>query len=112
MAEEIVKQTVGEGTEVQVTISMEPLTNLDGEELSLSDLDWSCSFEGNKDKFDVLKADAFLIDDNSYECIVDTSVTGKTADMKAVLTITNIPTINNKTRKEVTPPISLNLEVV
>lgn len=112
MAGEVVKQIVGEGTEVQVTISMEPLTDLNGEELTLSDLDWSCSFEGNRGKFDVLKTDAFLIDDNSYECVVDTSATGKTTDMKAVLTITNIPTINNRTRKEVTPPISLNLEVV
>lgn len=109
---EVVKQTVGEGTEVQVVVSMEPLTSINGETLSLQDLDWYCSFEGNKGKFEVLKAEAESIDADSYECIVDTNITGKSSDIKAVITITNIPTIGNKVRREVTPPISLNLEVV
>lgn len=109
---EVVKQTVGLGTEVQVSISMNPLTGSDGVELTLSELSWYCSFEGNKGKLIVTKSEAFQIDKNSYECIVDTNETGAASDVKAVLTIEDIPTINNRVRREVTAPISLNLEVV
>lgn len=111
MAEETVKQTVGEGTEVQVIISMQPLVGADGTDYSLSELNWSCSFEGNKGKYNVLKGDATQQSSDSYECLVDTSITGKSADLKAVLTITNIPTAMGG-RKEVTPPMSTGIEVV
>lgn len=108
---ETVKQTVGEGTEAQIVITMLPLSG-GGTSMSLSQLDWSCSFEGNKGKFIVAKDNATMINENSYECIVDTSVTGKSSDIKAVLTVEGIPTTNNNYRREVTPAISTNLEVV
>lgn len=111
MAEETVKQTVGKGTEAQIVISMQPLVGEDGSDYSLSDLDWECTFEGTA-QYKVLKTDAVMLSNDSYECIVDTGVTGVSANIKAWLTVKNIPTVNGRTRKEVTPPMLTNLEVI
>lgn len=111
MAEETTKQTVGKGTEAQIVISMQPLVGEDGTDYSLSDLDWICTFEGVS-QYNVHKGDAIQLSNDSYECLVDTNATGVSANIKAWLTVTNIPTINGRTRKEVTPPMLTNLEVI
>lgn len=113
MAEEIVKQKVGLGTQVQVVISMQPLIGVDDSDYSLADLDWFCTFEGKTGKCTVSKQEAFQVDgsSDSYQCLVDTSETGLSDDIKAVLTVTNIPS-QIGVRKEVTPPMSTGIEVV
>lgn len=104
---EITMQEVGAGTEAQIIISMEALG-----EYNLTNLDWECVFEGAS-QYVVAKSDAVLLDDGTYECLVDTSTTGTgKGEIKAWLKVYGIPTINNRTRTEVTPPMAINLKVI
>lgn len=120
MAEETTIQEVGAGTEVQIVITMEPLkgeegnlTDEEGNSYSLSRLEWSCYFEASK-LYKVMKKEAVEIDDNSYKCICKTDATDGTGkgSVKAWLDVTGIPSINRTTRREVTVPIDIKLEVV
>lgn len=115
MAEETTIQKVGAGTEVQIVITMEPLTGEGAPSYSLSDdgIDWSCYFEASK-LYKVTKVEASKIDDNKYECICKTEATEGTGKgmVKAWLDVSGIPSINKTTRREVTVPIDINLEVV
>lgn len=108
MADEVTIQEVGVGTEVQVVIGMEAIGGKD-----LRDFNWQCTFEGTN-QFVVQKSDAYDLENGSYECLVKTlppDGTGK-GEIKAWLTVYNIPTIHNGDRVEVTPPIAINLKVV
>lgn len=113
MAEEVVKQTVGLGTQVQVVISMQPLIGINDDDYTLADLDWFCTFEGKSGKCTVGKSEAVAVDGStdSFQCLVNTEETGLSDDIKAVLTVTNIPA-HIGVRKEVTPPMSTGIEVV
>lgn len=92
-------------------ISMDPLTGADGEtKYGLTDLTWNAYFEGAK-QYVVKKTDAVEQADGTYLCLVDTSETGR-GEIKAWLEVTDIPSINGVSRKEVTPPVSINLKVV
>lgn len=110
---EVVKQTVGLGTQVQVVISMQPLIGIDNADYTLADLDWFCTFEGKSGKCTVDKSNAVAVagSTDSYQCLVNTEETGLSDDIKAVLTVTNIPA-HIGVRKEVTPPMSTGIEVV
>lgn len=115
MAEETTIQEVGAGTEVQIVITMEPLKGEGETSYSLSDtkLEWSCYFEASK-LYKVMKKEAVEIDDNSYKCICKTDATEGTGKgrVKAWLDVTGIPSINKTTRREVTVPIDIKLEVL
>lgn len=108
MANEVTMQEVGVGTEVQAVIEMEAIGDK-----NLGNLNWQCTFEGTN-QFVVQKSEAYKLNDNSYECLVKTlppDGTGK-GEIKAWLTVYNIPTIHNGDRIEVTPPMAINLKVV
>lgn len=114
MAEETTKIQVGEGTQVQVDLSLAAI-----EGATLATLDWVCVFEGNKGQHTITKGtdsqkgtDYNKIDDNTYELLVDTNNTGKSSNLKAWLIISGIPTFNKNARREVTPPIDTNIEVL
>lgn len=108
MANEVTMQEVGVGTEVQVVINMEAIGEKD-----LRHFNWQCTFEGTN-QFVVQKSDAYDLEDGSFECLVKTiphDGTGK-GEIKAWLTVYDIPTIHNGNRVEVTPPMAINLKVV
>lgn len=114
MAEEITKIQVGEGTQVQVDLYLPTI-----EGATLETLNWSCVFEGNKGQHVIIKdtnsqngTDYNMKDANTYELLVDTSKTGKSSNLKAWLIVSDIPSFNNKTRQEVTPPMDTNIEVL
>lgn len=111
MAEEITKIQVGEGTQAQIIISIIELTSLDPSiTYNLDDLDFEVTFIG-KQEYRVLKNDATALGGGKYECLVDTGVTGKTSELKAVLKVKNIPT-SSGTRIEVTPQLPTGIEVI
>lgn len=105
-------EEVGLGTQAQVEISMQPLTGTDGNDYSLSELTWNAYFEGAS-QYKVMSTDTNLLwqDADTCLCLVDTSKTGR-GEIKAWLEVTDIPSINGTVRKEVTPPVTINLKAV
>lgn len=102
---------VGKGTQIQVVISMTPITGQDGNEYSLNNLTWHVVFTGNTGSVTIQKSDATMIDEDNYEVLVNTELTGVSEDLTWRLYVDDIPTATG-TRKEVTPEQFSNIEVV
>lgn len=105
---------VGKGTQVQVVINMTPITGEEGNEYSLGNLTWHVVFTGNTGSVTIQKADAKIIDNDNYEVLVNTELTGVSEDLTWRLYVDDIPTATSPTgaRKEVTPEQFSNIEVV
>ena len=105
---------VGKGTQVQVVISMTPITGDNGTSYNLDNLDWSCEFsilvdkDGSNPIVTVGKTAAESLGDGSYELLVDTSTLGA-GSLVARLIVEKIPAAGNKERKEVTPLLYTNI---
>lgn len=105
---------VGKGTQVQAVINMTPITGEDGNEYSLFSLTWHVVFTGNTGSVTIQKADAKIIDNDNYEVLVNTELTGVSEDLTWRLYVDDIPSATSPTgtRKEVTPEQFSNIEVV
>lgn len=105
---------VGKGTQVQAVINMTPITGEDGNEYSLYSLTWHVVFTGNTGSVTIQKTDAKIIDNDNYEVLVNTELTGVSEDLTWRLYVDDIPTATSPTgtRKEVTPEQFSNIGVV
>lgn len=105
---------VGKGTQVQVVISMTPITGENGQSYNLDNFNWSCAFSilvntsDSNPTVTVKKENARALGNGSYELLVNTS-TLSAGSLVARLTVEGIPVAPNVTRTEVTPIIYTNI---